>query len=87
MDFATNLVLFRLRRTGASLLLTAEPVDGGPQSFVMEGLQMQRFRYEGDVLHALERAGVGRWSAFPPDNIQATVTRVQLRSMGFRGNY
>jgi hypothetical protein len=87
MDFATNLVVFKLRRTGASLLLTAEPVDGGPQSFVMESLQMQRFRYEGDVLHALEQAGVGRWSQFPADNIQATVTRAQLRAMGFRGNY
>ena len=83
----TNLINFTLRRTGASLLLEAEPAPGGPQGFVMHGVQLQRFRYEGDVLQLLERAGIGRWSAFPADSIQATVTRNQLWSMGFRGNY
>ncbi len=83
----TNLVALTLRRTGTSLLLEAEPVPGSPQSFAMHGVQLQRFRYEGDVLQLLERSGIGRWSTFPPDSIQATVTRSQLWSMGFRGNY
>jgi len=83
----TNLIALTLRRTGTSLLLTAEPVSGGPQSFAMQGVQLQRFRFEHDVLQLLERAGIGRWSMFPPDSIQATVTRSQLWSLGFRGNY
>lgn len=83
----TNLVLFKLRRTGASLLFAAEPVKDGPQSFTMTGLQTQRFRYERDVLVALERAGIGYWTEFPADNIQATVTRDQLLAMGFKGIY
>ena len=87
MDWETNLVVFKLRRTGTSLLLIAEALNGGPQSFAMNGVQLQRFRYEGDVLKALEQAGIGHWSNFPSDHIQATVTRTQLRSMGFRGNY
>ena len=53
----------------------------------MQDIQLQRFRREADALQVLEHAGLGRWSSFPPDNIQATVTRSQLRSMGFRGNY
>ncbi len=87
MDLGTNLVNFSLRRTGSSLLLAAEPVPGGSQAFAMHGVQLLRFRYEGDVLQLFERAGIGRWSSFPPDHIQATVTRSQLYQMGFRGNY
>ena len=87
MVFGTNLVMLRLRRTGASLLFIAEQVEGGPQTFTMQGLQAQRFRRESDILHALEAGGIGRWSQFPSDDIQATVTRAQLLAMGFRGNY
>ena len=87
MESETNLVVFHLRWTGTSLLLQAEPVEGGPQAFAMQGVQLRRFQYEGDVLRALEHAGVGHWSSFPSDNIQATVTRLQLRTIGFRGNY
>ena len=83
----TNLVLFRLRWTGSGLQFIAEAASGGPQGFVMQGVQFQRLRYEGEALQALERAGVGSWSAFPTDNIEATVTREQLMAMGFRGNY
>ena len=83
----TNLVVFSLRRIGASLLFAAEAVEGGPQSFAMQGIQLQRVPYERDVLKALERAGIGVWTAFPADNIEATVTRGQLRTMGFTGNY
>ena len=87
MSWGTNLVRFRLRSTGTSLLLEAEPVWGGSQSFVMEGLQVRRFRHEGEVLRALEAAGIGRWSAFPPESIEATVSRDQLFQIGFRGVY
>lgn len=83
----TNLVVFTLRRVGASLLFAAEPAESGPQSFSMHSIQTQRMRHEGEVLKALDRAGVGYWSRFPADNVQATVTREQLRTMGFRGNY
>ncbi len=87
MSWGTNLVRFRLRSTGTSLLLEAEPVRSGTQSFTMEGVQVRRFRHEGEVLQALEGAGVGRWSAFPPESIEATVTRDQLFAIGFRGVY
>ena len=83
----TNLVRLELRFTGSGLLFVAEPVVGGGQSFAMQHVQPQRVRFEGDALKALERAGVGSWSRFPSDHIEATVTREQLRSMGFRGNY
>lgn len=83
----TNLVEFKLRRVGATLLLVAEPVSGGPQTFSMKGVQMQRFRFEHDVLNAFERTGIGYWSEFPPDHIQATVTREQLSALGFKGIY
>lgn len=83
----TNLVRFTLRSTGSSLLLAVEQVEGGSQTFTLAGVQVQRFRYEGDALRVLERAGVGRWSSFPVEGIEATVTRPQLYQMGFRGNY
>jgi hypothetical protein len=83
----TNLVHFTLRRVGSTLHFAADPVKSGSQSFVMHSLQLQRLPSEYDALRALELAGIGRWSSFPPDGIEATVTRDQLRAMGFRGNY
>ena len=83
----TNLVLFKLRWTGSSLLFVAEPAHDGPQTFSLKGIQAQRIRFERDALVALERAGIGHWSAFPGDHIQATVTRQQLLAMGFKGIY
>jgi hypothetical protein len=83
----TNLVMLTLRRTGANLLFSADAVSNGPRGFVMQGVQPQRLRFEHDALKALERAEIGSWSAFPPDGVQATVSRDQLRRMGFRGNY
>jgi hypothetical protein len=85
IDLETNLVTLKLRRTGAGLMLAAEVAKEGPLSFNMTGLLPQRFRFEHDVLLALQRAGIGSWSEFPQDHIQATVTRGQLRSMGFKG--
>lgn len=83
----TNLVQFKLRWTGSSLMFVAEPARGERQSFTMTGIQSQRVRHERDVLLALERAGIGRWSEFPSDHILATVTRDQLWAMGFKGVY
>jgi len=83
----TNLVNFTLRRVGSTLHFNADPVKSGAQSFVMHSLQLQRLPSEYEALKALERVGIGYWSSFPPDGIQATVTREQLRAMGFRGNY
>jgi hypothetical protein len=83
----TNLVNFKLRWTGSSLLFVAEPAPDGPQGFTMASLQNQRIRFERDALAALERVGLGQWSQFPSDHIQATVTRQQLWAMGFKGVY
>lgn len=83
----TNLIHLIFRRLGSGLWLDAEPVPGGQQQFVMEHVHRLRVRSEGEVLRALEAAGVGRWTNFPIDGIQATVTRGQLRTIGFRGNY
>ncbi len=83
----TNLVLFTLRRTGAGVVFAAEPASDGPQTFSMHGLHFQRLRYESEALRALERVGIGSWSRFPDDAIQATVTRDELRALGFRGYY
>ena len=87
LDLDTNLVTFKLRRTGAGLMLAAEAASEGPQTFTMAGIQMQRFRFEHDVLQALQKAGIGSWSEFPQDHIQATVTRSQLVALGFKGIY
>jgi len=73
----TNLVHFHFRRLGSGLWLDAEPAPGGQQQFAMEHVHRL----------ALEAAGVGHWTTFPHDGIQATVTRGQLRTIGFRGNY
>ena len=83
----TNLVHFHFRRLGSGLWLDAEPVSNGQQQFSMEHVHRLRLRSEGEVLRALETAGVGRWTTFPLDGIQSTVTRAQLRTIGFRGNY
>lgn len=83
----TNLVHFHFRRLGSGLWLDAEPAPGGQQQFAMEHVHRLRIRSEGEVLRALEAAGVGHWTTFPHDGIQATVTRGQLRTIGFRGNY
>jgi hypothetical protein len=87
INLETNLVTFQLRRTGAALMLVAEAAKEGPSSFNMTGVLPQRFRFEHDVLIALQRAGIGSWSEFPQDNIQATVTRDQLKALGFKGIY
>lgn len=82
-----NLVTFKLVRIGSGTFLDAEQVDEGKRQFNMEGVQRLRVGGEGAALQALERADIGRWSTFPHDGIQATVTRLQLRTIGFRGNY
>ncbi len=76
-----------MRSTGARLLFLVEPTDGGSRGFTLHGVQQQLLRYESDALKALERGGIGVWSSFPHDGVQATVTRDQLIAMGFRGNF
>ena len=83
----TTLAHFHFRRLGSGLFLDAEPVPGGQQQFSMEHVHRMRVRSEGEALKAVERAGIGTWTTFPLDGIQATVTRLQLREAGFRGNF
>jgi len=83
----TNLIHLHLRRTGSGLWLDAEPAPGGQQQFAMTHVHRLRVRSEGEALRALDAAGVGLWTTFPLDGIQSTVTRSQLRTIGFSGNY
>ena len=83
----TTLVQFVFRRLGSGLWLDAEPVLGGQQQFSMEHVHRMRVRSEGEALRNIEAAGLGHWTTFPHDGIQLTVTRLQLRAIGFRGNY
>lgn len=83
----TNLVQLTLTLLGANLWLTAEPLAGGARGFSMENVRAPRFDTESAVLRALAAAGVGSWSSFPLDGIQATLSRAQLRSIGFKGNF
>ncbi len=87
MEMETNLVHLTFRRLGSGLWLDAEPVPGGQQQFAMTHVHRLRVRTEGEALRGLEGAGVGTWTTFPLDGIQATVTRAQLRTIGFRGNF
>lgn len=82
-----NLVQFILRRIGSGTFLDAEQVEDGKRQFNMEGIQRLRVSSETDALKRIEAAGIGQWNSFPGDAIQATVTRHQLRTIGFRGNY
>lgn len=82
-----NLVNFILRRIGSSTYLDVEQVEDGKRQFNIEGAQRLRVPNETDALKRIEAAGIGHWTSFPTDNIQATVTRNQLRTIGFRGNY
>jgi hypothetical protein len=82
-----NLVTFYMRRMGSALWIDAEQVEGGKRQFGMSGVQRLRVNTEREVLQAIDNAGIGHWSSFPPDGIQATVTRTQLKTIGFRGNY
>ena len=83
----TNLVQFLFKRLGSGLWLDAEIAPGGQQQFSREHVHRMRVRSEGEALKAIEAAGIGHWTTFPHDGIQSTVTRLQLRTIGFRGNY
>lgn len=78
----------QLRLLGGTLWLNAEPSDnvlGSDHS--LRHLRPVRFRTESEALRAIDSAGVGHWSSFPHDGIQATLSLSQLRSIGFRGNF
>lgn len=76
-----------LRRLGIAFWLEVEPIDSvlGPDH-AHRHLRPVRFRTEGEVLRALGEAEVGRWTSFPHEGVHATLSRLQLRTLGFRGN-
>lgn len=77
-----------LRRLGIAFWLEVEPADSplGPDH-AHRHLKPVRFRTEGEALQALDAGDVGRWSSFPHDGVHATLSRSQLRTIGFRGNF
>lgn len=88
MAMEAHFFRLELRRLGASLWLHAEPTAGPLGSdHALHNLRPLRFGTESAALHSLESAGVGRWSSFPHEGVGATLTRSQLRSIGFRGNF
>ena len=77
-----------LRLLGMTLWLRAEPADTILGSdHALRHLRPVRFHTESEALRALAAAEVGQWSSFPYDGIQATLSRSQLRTIGFRGNF
>ncbi len=76
-----------LRRLGVAFWLEADPVESsvGPDHAVRH-LRPVRFRTESEALRALDAANVGHWSTFPHEGVHATLSRSQLRTLGFRGN-
>lgn len=76
-----------LRRLGTMFWLEAEPTDSnlGPDH-AHRHLRAVRFGTETEALRALDAADVGRWTGFPDDGVHATLSRRQLRTLGFRGN-
>ena len=77
-----------LRLLGATLWLHADPAtDALGSDHSLRHLRPIRFQTETEALRSLDGAGVGTWSRFPFDGIHATLTRTQLRSIGFRGNF
>lgn len=77
-----------LRRLGDALWLHAEPTGSLLGSdHALHNLRPLRFGTEHAALRSLESAGVGHWSSFPHEGVGATLTRLQLRSIGFRGNF
>ncbi len=73
---------------GVTLWLWAEPADNilGPDHS-LRNLRPLRFRTESEALRALAAADLGQWSSFPQDGIHATLSHLQLRAIGFRGNF
>lgn len=83
----THFYKLSLRRLGIALYLEAEPVDSslGPDH-AHRHLRPVRFRTEFEALRTLAQAEVGHWSSYPAEGVHATLTRNQLRTLGFRGN-
>jgi len=78
----------QLRILGLGVWLHAE-LDGdtpGPDH-ALRHLRPVRFRTESEALRALTDAEVGTWSSFPHEGIHATLSKGQLRTIGFRGNF
>lgn len=74
-----------LRKLGIIYWLEAEPAERRPGTDEEEWhIRPVRFRTERDVLRVLDAAHVGHWSSFPPEGVHATLSRTQLRTLGFR---
>lgn len=75
-----------LRKLGLAYWLEAEPTEStlGPDHSHRH-LRPVRFRTEAEALRVLVEAHVGQWGSFPPDGVHATLSRTQLRTLGFRG--
>ena len=77
-----------LRLLGGTLWLHAHLVEDTLGSdHTLRNLRPIRFPTESEALRTLDRAGVGHWSAFPQEGVQATLSLFQLRTIGFRGNF
>ena len=77
-----------LRLLGMTLWLSAEPADGTlGEDHALRHLRRVHFRTESEALRALAAADVGQWSKFPHEGIHATLSRAQLKTLGFRGNF
>ena len=76
-----------LRRLGIVFWLEADPEDsrlGPDHAYRHQG--PVRFRTENEALRALGAAEVGLWTSFPQEGVHATLSRTQLRTLGFRGS-
>ncbi len=77
-----------LHLLGMTLWLNADPAGSTlGADHALRHLRPVRFRTESKALRALATAHVGDWSSFPHEGIHATLTRSQLRAIGFRGNF
>ena len=88
MNMDAHFYRLQLRMLGITLWLSAEPAENvlGPDHS-LRNLRPLRFRTETEAIRALDTAGVGHWSSFPHEGIYGTLSRSQLRAIGFRGNF
>jgi hypothetical protein len=88
LELETHFYKLDLRMLGLGLFLHAELVGDMPgPDHALRHLRPVRFRTESEALRALDAAGIGQWTRFPADGVHATLSRGQLRTMGFRGNF
>ncbi len=78
----------KLGRLGGALFLHATPTgDLLGEDHALHHLRPLRFGTESAALRALDSTGAGHWSSFPDEGVGVTLSRSQLRGIGFRGNF